>query len=620
MKTIFEQVRRATAVFGLLLISISQAVGAAPPVDDLQRFTDQLAWSFIHDPKQFQALVGGPTPFDQDEVSAQDRQISPPKILVRDDRGGTAIILVGAGITPAAAANSGDRTSYSASWSGLYEARRSTNGWRLEKRLPIALNNRLLAHDIDLRIDPKTGLTVVDTMSVNVASPYGFTSVFNSDAQVTKLTVDGRSRPFAHDQGILWVDSRPGKQRISIHYRLPMKDGEIGNSSGWNQHAGHVRNQFYWHPFFGFGQPNSLASFHVKASIDARYRLALDLPQSDKVAKGQRITEGQTPFPSPALSFAFDDSWDPTHFDVAGMRLNLFATRDFKPSADELRPYFEHTVESLQRRFGKPPVTDTKIVQARLRDGEGWHFLSNQAIFAGKNAGRMVRVTDFLPMREYLGHEISHLWTHPSGPATNLFMEGWATYAESLLIQDSFGTDAEHQFWEDQARLYANSDSAKSTALSADPSNSGVSYSKGSWLLHMIEQMVGASKFDVAIRAFSALPHDQATYQGFLAGFGERKADVERFSKPWYEEIGLPNLKVGQEGGALFVRQPAPFYWLPKVDVRLIDSGGRSVISTIDVDGPRTAIPTHDLDDIQSIEIDPFHHLLLAQRFFTLKD
>ncbi len=37
-----------------------------------------------------------------------------------------------------------------------------------------------------------------------------------------------------------------------------------------------------------------------------------------------------------------------------------------------------------------------------------------------------------------MGHEIGHVWTMAQ-PAANFLNEGWATYAESLILDKEFG-------------------------------------------------------------------------------------------------------------------------------------------------------------------------------------
>jgi hypothetical protein len=41
-----------------------------------------------------------------------------------------------------------------------------------------------------------------------------------------------------------------------------------------------------------------------------------------------------------------------------------------------------------------------------------------------------------------MGHEIAHLWTDSaSGPVMSFLTEGWAVWAESLILESEFGPE-----------------------------------------------------------------------------------------------------------------------------------------------------------------------------------
>jgi hypothetical protein len=407
-----------------------------------------------------------------------------------------------------------------------------------------------------------------------------------------------------------------GKHRVDLRYANTVERTHGGNSATFEDDAGHVRNQYFWHPFFGFGDEASMASFRVRASIPARYRLALDLPQTERVEGDRRIVDAASPAGTAALTFAYDAGWQPTTVDARGVTLTLFANPDFTPARDVIEKTFKDTIEALQARFGPPPMHNIKIVQQRARGDTGWLYLSNQAIFAGSKGGRPSRAPGYA-VRSFLGHEISHLWTRPVGPATNFLMEGWATYAEALLVGREYGADATDLFWRDQQRLLLINDDAMKSAMARDSTNSGVSYMKGAWLLRMIERIVSPERFDQAIRNFIARPAGQTRYEDFIAAFGPDAKMVGRFAEPWYSQAGLPDISITRTADTLVISQAGTTYWLPGLTLRMIAQDGTSTLRKVDVTGPKTVIPLAG-DRPVRIELDPFGDYLLPKRFLTI--
>jgi hypothetical protein len=164
------------------------------------------------------------------------------------------------------------------------------------------------------------------------------------------------------------------------------------------------------------------------------------------------IIHGQTIRPTFALTLVYDRDWDVRSQRLGQTQLELFVTPQFKPNEETIVREFRSVYELLSDRFGVPNGGYFGVVEARSDEGNGWHFQSNQVVVA---AGwpRIVSSKDNRP-RAFLGHEVSHLWTRGAGPAANFLQEGWATYAESLILEKEFGSDTLKAFWKYQADDY----------------------------------------------------------------------------------------------------------------------------------------------------------------------
>jgi hypothetical protein len=593
-------------------LSGAHVASAATSKDALDSFLTELATSFKADPARFQKMVGRPTIFDDVDATGEKRQFGTPKILRFNARTGRAIVLLSASVETE---NSGDRTYYSSLWSGAYPATWNGSAWSLGERVPFGVN-RIASHDLKVAVNPLSGLSVSDRIAIEVTSSAGFFTMLNSSARIKTVTVDGKPAPFEFQNGLLRVDTSRGGHNLVLAYEIIVERPEKGgNSAAFAKHAGHVRNQYFWHPFFSFGETRSMADFSITATIPADYQLALDIPQSETVAGNVRTVRARSATPTVALTLAYDDKWQPTVLQAGGIKLTLFTSKDFTPSVEAVTKAFEDSVSILKARYGSPPLDELKIVQGMQRPGNGWHFFSNQAIFTGPAGGPPMRIGPF-PNRDFLGHEIAHLWTRPSGSTRNFLAEGWATFAEDMLIAPKWGAEAVRQFWRDQARLLTTNPTSMATSIDQDARNSGVSYAKGAWVLRMLERLTTPSVFDGAIRRYASNPLGKTSYEDFLESFGDKSSMVRRFAQPWISEKGLPSLSVTSTGNDLLISQSGPHYWLPNMIIRLIRQDGTSVFVKADIEGATTRVDLRGAR-VAAAELDPFEDYLLEKRLFA---
>jgi hypothetical protein len=435
--------------------------------------------------------------------------------------------------------NSGDATIQSRGISGFYEAHEEAGRWTLVARVPLEDEGRILAHRLSVRVRPAEGIDVEDRMRVKVEGKNGIAVRLNYRANIRQIRVGKTAAKYLFGGGLLWVDLKAGEAELTVTYSIAVEEGPNDTKSGcFLRKAGHVRNQYFWHPFFDFNSAGDQAEFEIEARIPKEYKLSTSLPQTEHIEGAERVVEGKTVRPTFALTLVYDRDWSVITEQVGRLRLDLFLTLEFKPSPTEVIKEIQSVYSLLSSRFGVPKADYFGIVEARSIWGNGWQFASNQVVVA---AGwpRIFSTKDGMP-RAFLGHEIGHLWSEGSGPAANFLREGWATYVESLVVEHEFGADAVKDFWAKSAEAYFADYDGK-TSILEDESNSGVSYSKGAWVFRMLNEAVGEEAFRRAMTEYSSRSFAHAAGWEVLVECFQRLGraedfDARAFLAPWLTE------------------------------------------------------------------------------------
>ena len=492
------------------------------------------------------------------------------RVLQSDDR--TALLLL-SGVPETG--NSGDATGESRSFSGLYRAERSEGRWLLTKRVPLEEQGRIESQRLFVTVKPANGMDVTDDLRVRVLGEHGMGMRLNYAVKLISVSVRGRAVAYRFAGGLLWIDLPPGVAQLHLVYRVSVEEGpNLTNSGCFLRKSGHVRNQYFWHPFFDFGNAGDQADFEIEARIPKEYSLTTSVPQRERSDGAMRVVSGKSVRPTFALTLAYDRDWKVSTERVGDLRLETFLTPDFKPSRAATSDEFRSVYALLTSRFGVPRADYFAIAQVESREGDGWMFASNQTVFA---AGwpRSVSRREGFP-RAFLGHEIGHLWTNGAGPAVNFLSEGWATYVESLVLEKTYGASTTKEFWSREAAAYFGDSDGKATLLN-DPENSGVSYSKGAWVFRMLQEAVGEAAFNRAMSEFSVRSLSQASGWEVLAECFEHQQvegfNAREFLAPWLQESRAPRVTAEAIGRRVLLRQQAPYYALP-VTVQVVTMDG----------------------------------------------
>lgn len=510
--------------------------------------------------------------------------------------------------------NSGDETIRSRQFAGVYEAVHEGGAWRLSRELPLDEHNRILAQQLYVTITPNESLRVAGHVRIEVKSPWGFAARLNHTARIHQVQWDDRPVEYSFGGGLIWVRLVPGARgRLSLDYEIEVEEGPNNTNSGcFLKKAGHVRNQYFWHPFFDFNSPNDQADFEVTVRIPSDYRVATSVPQTERIEGRDRVVQGKTIRPTMALSLLYDRDWQPVVERLGDIRLELFLASDFQPDPKEIIQAFQETIGLLSQRFGSPPAGYFAVAQGRSRSGGGWHYTSNQLVVAGLQGGPLVQHTG--EPRAYFGHEVAHLWTQGAGPAANFLQEGWATFVEGLILREKFGPATVDRFWKSQADAYFSRQDGKASILQ-DPQNEGVAYSKGSWIFAMLEHLMGSDRFNQAMADFSRRSLERAAgLEDFVASLQRVTPsidglDLKAFVMPWLTEKLAPRLSTRIDGAAVVITQSGPFFPL-LLELEIQTESGKQRRKVL-VSERETIVQVGP--GLRSAVFDPDHKLLLKR-------
>ncbi|HEY4358493.1 MAG TPA: hypothetical protein VGN16_22285 [Acidobacteriaceae bacterium] len=447
-------------------------------------------------------------------------------------------------------------------------------------------------------------------MHVQIMGGLGLAMRLNHAARIKNVSVGGRPVRYLFAGGLLWIDLPDGDAELTIRYSLEVEEGPNYTDSGsFLRKAGHLRTSYFWHPFFNFNSTGDLADFDIDVSIPRQYHVSTSIPQEETVNGSIRTIQGRTVRPTSALVLVYDRDWVVTRKQFGQTELQLFLTPQFQPSGEAVEQEFGLVYKLLTERFGVPKGGYLGVVESRSKSGNGWQFAANQ-IVVGTGWPRLL-ASKAMPPRAYLGHEISHLWTHGAGPAANFLQEGWATYAESLILQQEFGPGTVDAFWNAESENYFSNFEGKASLLE-DNNDEGVAYAKGAWLFRMLEESVGTDAFDKAIAEYSRRSLVQPSGWEVLAECMQHEApagfNARAFLQPWLAGTHAPEVTAEIRDHDVILRQTGAFILPLTVEAETPDGVERQhvlfqgkEVSMIFAGRP------------SSVKIDPDHLLLLRR-------
>lgn len=520
------------------------------------------------------------------------------------------------------AGNGGDETNLVRHFSGFYEATDADGVWAITRQIPIDTLNHIRGHTLHVTLAPASDIQVIDTMAISVGVPYGFAARLNNAAELSRVTLDGTVPDHAFGGGVIWVRAPVRSHaRLVLEYRIPHDQRTARDTTVTRDTApafGALHNTDVWHTFFGYNSANSVGAASITVHIPAEYELATTVPQTESVANGIRSVYGHTDYPAWLLSMIYDRDWKVVTSTVDGIRFQTFTTPSFKLSHDTLATAFGRIEKILGSRFGKIRPAYIAIVEDRGLGNRGFSVRMTDAVITGSGATSLDRLGASGPSAPY-AHEISHVMTmNASGPAANMLREGWATFAESVVLGAEYGPAVRHDFWERIRNGYMLGSEGRLSILGS-PDNGSVHYSKGSWIFHMLNNVLGDSVYDRGMRAYIQLQADAkpAGYEDLIATMSHAAGrDLTSFVLPWFAEKVIPDVQARARGRNVVLTQvqaTAPFD-LP-LQLAITTSAGRTLRQNFHLTRRVDSLTVPGHDSIVAVHVDPDHQLLLQRHW-----
>lgn len=615
------------AVGGVLALGCA---GSAPPATAVQPLgtgapsPDSLAALFL---REF--ATGTPAAFDSIDPDSAGRAVmhlAAQRKLPREgnigrvvwQQGARAVLLLTGTVK---AGNGGDETALVRHFSGFYEARADQGTWRIVRQLPI--DTLAFIHRQTLHVDlaPGRDIAVVDTLAIGVGTQFGFAARFNNDVHLSRLRLDGDSAAWQFGGGVLWIDApRRAHAQLVLDYRLRDASRPAGDTASRDSMPafGAFHNTDGWHPFFGFESANDAGPMALTVHLPAAYELTTTVPQTETVANGVRTVVGRTSYPAWLLAIIYDRDWRVATSDVDGVRLETFTTPAFAYSHDTLASALRRIDQIMDPRFGvlQPPYV--AVVEDRAIGPRGFSVRMTNAVISGSHADHLEGLGIRGPESAF-AHEVSHGWTmNATGPAANMLREGWATFAESVVLGAEHGPDVERAFWNRLWNGYMLGSEGRLSIL-GNPDNGSVHYSKGAWIFHMLDEQLGDSAFDRGIRAYVQLQAEgkPAGYREFITAMSRAAGhDLTGFLMPWFSEKLVPDVRATIVGHTVILEQAqhtAPFD-LP-LDVDLTLASGQTARRHVHLTARADTLRLAGADSATAVHVDPEHRLLLHRHW-----
>ena len=546
------------------------------------------------------------------------REANTRRVIWRNDQ--RAVLLLTGTVK---AGNGGDEANLVRHFSGYYEALEGTPGWYIARQVPIDSLDYLHGQVMHVELVPGRDIHVEDTISIVVGSAYGLAMRLNNDVRITRLRVDGDSVAWSLGGGVLWVAApRRDHARLAMSYWLrdsSRPSHEVAAAPGDSMPAyGAFHNTDAWHPFFDYNSANDLGPATMTVHLPAEYYLTTTLPQHDTVAGGVRTVIGQSTYPTWLLSLIYDRDWRRVSTDVRGVQFVTFTTPAFHFSHDSLAKALRPIDSVLNARFGGPYPPYIAAVEDRGLGPRGFMVRMTDAVISGNKADVLVELGIRGPSFVF-AHEVSHAWTmNATGPAANMLREGWATFAESVMLRAMYGDSVEQDYWNRLRNGYMLGSEDRISIL-GNPDNGSVHYSKGAWIFHMFDEMLGDSAFDRGIREYVQRQADGKTagYQELIAAVSHAaKRDLTSFAMPWFSEKVVPDVRAEVSGHRLIISQvqATPPFDLP-LDIALSLADGGTIHQKIRLATRADTVALGRSDSVVAVHVDPKHHLLLQRHW-----
>ncbi len=318
----------------------------------------------------------------------------------------------------------------------------------------------------------------------------------------------------------------------------------------------------YWFPCVDFPTIRSKMDYFLTAQEDLII-LANGALVSEKINDGKKTAHWKLDYPCPSYLACFAIGEFSVYEDepLRDIPIAFFADKSYSP--EQLKRTFEPTRKMLvwmEEKLGMPfPYPKYFQIAGREVGGamENISLVSwdDKFMLDDTMAKELKYIMDLINVHEmshsYFGdavvaYDFAHVW----------LKESWATYIESVWLEDSQGVDAMHWQLAEEAKDYINE--AKNNyvrpIITREYDHSwnmfdGHLYPGGAWRLHMLRQFVGDENFWKGVQdyvnTYAAHTVKSIDFQRCIEKHSG--LNLDGFFDMWFRSKGYPILKAGFE-------------------------------------------------------------------------
>ncbi len=450
---------------------------------------------------------------------------------------------------------------------------------------------------------------------------------------VKHLSVNGQDVADAEwRDGHIVIDKRllrAGKNSVTVEFTAA---GRALNRNPGYMYTLFVPNRAH-SVFPCFDQPDMKASYNLTLSVPERWKAVSNSPvissEVDPLSRTRTISFGPTePLSTYLFAFAAGE-FEYRQHENKGRTIGAYY-RETDPERlsqlDDIFAQVESSLEQLEEYTGiKYPFAKYDLVilpgfQFGGMEHTGATFYNDNTIFLGKNATG----AEHLSRAKLIAHETAHMW-FGDYVTMEWFDDVWtkevfANFFAARLTREllpEFDHDLE---W---LRVYMSAAldqdrSDGSTPIRQELDNlknagliyNNIIYNKSPIMMGKLAEITGEENFRLGIRKYLAdHAYGNATWDDLVEALSAYSdADIERFSRVWVYEAGMPEISFTVEDGKLIATQSDPrrrgIVWPQTFNV-LVGDGTKSQMITVEFDGASDTAPL-DLElDSDSVSVIP---------------
>lgn len=431
--------------------------------------------------------------------------------------------------------------------------------------------------------------------------------------RVSRLTVNGRevASPVWLD-GHIVIDNkllRAGNNTVAVEFTSA---GRALNRNPGYMYTLFVPNRAH-SVFPCFDQPDMKASYNLTLTVPERWKAVSNSPVvssvEDSVSHVRTIGFGPTePLSTYLFAFAAGE-FEYRQHSHNGRTIGAYYREtdpDRLAQLDDIFSQVERSLLQLEEYTGiKYPFAKYDLVilpgfQFGGMEHTGATFYNDNTIFLGKNATG----AEHLSRAKLIAHETAHMW-FGDYVTMEWFDDVWTkeVFANFFAARLTRALLPEFDHDLEWLRVYMaaaldQDRSAGSTPIRQELDNlrnagliyNNIIYNKSPLMMGKLAEITGEESFRQGIRKYLAdHAYGNATWDDLVSALSAYSdADIDRFSRVWVYEAGMPDISFTADGGKLIVRQTDPrgrgIVWPQTFDV-VVSDGKVSGTHTVVFDG-----------------------------------